>query len=155
MRKWSLSSMHEFKKQRDPSVDFVCLSDRLKSSSGYSPLSPVGTPWVSVFSSVKWERLHGVWGQTMKHPEKRTILPFKDVCFKYLFYAHLVWSSLGDGLRYDSEVSEARPLSALAGVLRALYSRPVWCCPRGAVGRGALGRQKRQCALLSLCGDLN
>lgn len=72
----------------------------------------------------------------MKNPEKLTILFFKDVYFKYLFYAHLVWSSLGDGLRYDSEVSEVRTLSALAGVLRALSSRPFWYYPQGGLGRG-------------------
>lgn len=64
----------------------------------------------------------------MKNPEKLTILSFKDVYFKYLFYAHLVWSSLGDGLRYDSEVSEARTLSpgwcSEGSVLQALLVLP-------------------------------
>ena len=69
-------------------------------------------------------------GQKMKQPEKLTILSFKDACFKYLLYAHLVWSSLGDGLRDDAEVSEARTLSALAGCsegsgLQALLILPV------------------------------
>ena len=43
----------------------------------------------------------------MRNPEKLTILCFRDVCFKHLFYVHLVGGSLGDGgsLRDDAEVS--------------------------------------------------
>lgn len=71
----------------------------------------------------------------MRNAEKLTILCFKDVRFKHLFYVHLV----GDSLRDDAEVNQARTLWALAGALRALASRPLWCYPRGFRKLGVLG----------------
>lgn len=71
----------------------------------------------------------------MKNPEKLTILSFKDACFKYLFYAHLVRSSLGDGLRDDAEVSEARTLSALAGCSEGAGFQALLVLPGGQLRR--------------------
>lgn len=90
-------------------------------------------------------------GQTMKNPEKLTILSFKDACFKYLFYAHLVRSSLGDGLRDDAEVSEARTLSALAGCSEGAGFQALLVLPGGQLRRRGCLESRRISLPSSLC----